>query len=217
MFSFVSKKILCVVAHPDDEVLGCGGTIARAAQEGADVGVLLTLQRRTLPNRETWENICTQFVKAVETLGATPIIPQQLSQEDSREINESDILSIIEQYIDQADIIFTHYPGDVHHSHSLVSRSVEIATRPFRRKRWVLQCYIPTSSDQGYFAHFPANFHVILTKEQAYRKASAMDCYSSEQAPGRTKKSLLRHMENIGERIGAQFAEEFILVRAFII
>jgi LmbE family N-acetylglucosaminyl deacetylase len=216
MINFYEKKILCVMAHPDDEILGCGGTLAKAIEEGADVTVLLSVQRRDLNNRSSWETICEQFQSAVRKLGGNPVILNNLIREDCCYLNGSIIEQNIIPYVDQSEILFTHHSDDIHHTHRLISHAVEIATRPFWRKKWVFQCYIPTSTDQGYSVSFKPNIYVSLNEKQAKLKASAMESYKSEIVPGRDYKSIMDYLRVVGTKIGSEYAEEFSLARAFL-
>ncbi len=216
MIDFSDKKILCVMAHPDDEVLGCGGALAKARDEGAEITVLLSLQRRDLLDRCSWSTACKQFNSAVKYLGAKSVILNNLLREDCSGINESIVESSISPYIELADIVFTHHSGDVHHSHRLISKAVEIATRPFERKKWVLQCFIPTSTDQGYRTQFSPNLFVTLSEPQAIRKATAMGLYKNEDKPGRDYRSIINYLRVVGNKIGSEYAEEFFIARAFL-
>jgi LmbE family N-acetylglucosaminyl deacetylase len=216
MVSFSGKNVLCVMAHPDDEVLGCGGTLVKATEEGAEVTVLLSLQRRDLKGRSSWETICEQFESAVKQLGATPIILNDLFKEDSIYLNGSLIERKLIPYIDKAQILFTHHHADLHHAHRMMSQAVEIATRPCVRKKWVFQCFIPTSTDQGYIINYSPNIFVKLNEGQAQLKASAMENYTSEIGPGRDYSSIIDYLRVVGARIGAEYAEEFSLARGFL-
>jgi len=204
------------MAHPDDEVLGCGGTLARAVEEGAKVTVLLPLKRRNITDRCSWETVCEQFEQAVKSLGCNPVILNSAIMEDFQSIHESQIANAIMPYVEEADMIFTHHGGDVHHSHKLISRAVEITTRPFRNKKWVFQCFILSSSDQGFYRYFVPNFYVQINEIQANKKTEAMGYYTSELTPGRDKESIMANLKTTGNRINSKYAEEFQIVRAYI-
>jgi len=99
-----------------------------------------------------------------------------------------------------------------------VSRAVEIATRPFRRRRDVLLFEIPTSTDQrfgGSGSAFAPSQHVVLNESQARRKCDAVARYSTEAAPGRTAEDVERHLRHRGAEIGVTFAEAFVVARQF--
>jgi len=210
------RKVLCVVAHPDDEVLGCGGTLWRAASEGDEIRVLLPIERSDPRGLKHWAMLREQFERAVKHLGGQAFIAEPSIVEDGVEANTMRLHGIVEPFVDWCDVVVTHWSSDVHQAHRAIARAVEIATRPFRRRRIVLQCEIPTSTDQGFTNTFSPNLFVRLDEGHMRRKIEAFALYGTEQAPGRDPEGLLRQAQLRGAQINAELAEAFFLSRAFI-
>lgn len=214
--SFSGLKILCVMSHPDDETIGCGATLARAAREGADVRAYMPFTRLELPDRDAWSVAISQFKQATKLLGANPVMLDHPPVESEVWQAPCEILPGLTPHIEWCDLVITHWHGDVHQTHRLVSQAVEIATRPFRLRRRVMQCEIPSSSDQSFKFSFAPNLFVPVHEEDAQRKLAAMRVYASEQAPGRNPANLERWMRIRGEQIGTDFAEAFSVARWFL-
>src|SRR5687767_3002716 len=143
-------RVLAVVAHPDDEVIGCGGTLARLSAEGREVQTLLPLRRCDPRGRESWDALIESFHRASTMLGARPIVPDRLLDETQAETAPHELHDLILPWIESAELVLTHWWGDTNQAHRGVSRAVEIATRPFRRRKNVYLFEVPTSSDQGF-------------------------------------------------------------------
>jgi LmbE family N-acetylglucosaminyl deacetylase len=212
----IGRKLVAVVAHPDDETVGCGGILSRAAREGAICRVVLPLRRADPRGLSNWPALLEQFKSACITLGAVPIvttepIPDLTAESEIAAIHESILPSV-----DWADIVLTHWPGDVHQAHRAVSRAVEIATRPFRCRRNVAFFEVATSSDQTFENSFSPNLFVTLAEEDIQRKRRAMGHYLTEQAAGRNADDLELRARFRGAQVGLQYAEALVFARAFI-
>jgi LmbE family N-acetylglucosaminyl deacetylase len=208
-------NILAVVAHPDDEVIGCGGTLAKLRQNGHEVRVVLALKRNDPRGIEHWESLKRSFEESCNHLGATPVISEEPIDERCA---ESDIVRLHDSVIamvEWADIVFTHSLGDANQVHRGVGRAVEVATRPFRRRREVYQFEIATSTEQAFSYSFAPNSYSILNEEHARKKSEAMGYYPTELVGGRTPAGLLRKLQVRGDEIGVEFAEAFCLVHHF--
>jgi hypothetical protein len=118
-------------------------------------------------------------------------------------------------HVEWCETVITHWPGDVHQVHRQVARSVEIATRPFRRRRNVAFMEVATSTDQSWGAAFAPNLFVTLDVGHVRRKLDAMEHYTSEGAPGRDAEDLERRVRLRGHQVGVAAAEAFLVARMF--
>lgn len=209
-------KVLVVFAHPDDEVLGCGGTMARLVDEGHEVKALLSLRRSDPRGVAHWDAIMRDFHAAGEVIGFKPVVCAPLLRERDADAEVRDLHEAVLPHVEWAETVLTHWPGDVHQVHRTVARAVEIATRPFRRRRNVYSFEVPTSTDQSFTPSFAPHMYVVLDEAQAERKTRAMACYSTEGAPGREPDDLRRRLELRGAEIGVAYAEAFAVQRQFV-
>jgi LmbE family N-acetylglucosaminyl deacetylase len=211
-------NVLVVVAHPDDEALGCGGTIAKFSDDGSRVSVLLPIRRCDPRGVAHWEELLNAFHRSCELLGARPIVPEGAMDETQAEPKPHELHDLIMPFVEQADLVLTHWLGDVNQVHRGVARAVEIATRPFRRRRDVSCFEIPTSTDQGFGGQAPAfspTEYVVLESSHAERKCTAIAAYSTETAVGRRPEDVERRLRVRGAEVGADFAESFVVARRF--
>jgi LmbE family N-acetylglucosaminyl deacetylase len=209
-------KLLVVVAHPDDETIGCGGALSRAARSGATCRVLLPLKRGDARGVAHWNELLEQFSAACNLLGAEPIFASDTIVDLRADSHIEEIHKLIEPSVQWADLVLTHHPDDVHQAHQAVSRGVEIATRPFRRRRSVAFFEVLTSTDQAYNYSFSPNLFVGLDEEDVKRKCEAMSLYSTELVTGRTAADLKNHAVIRGRQVALPYAEAFSIARAFL-
>lgn len=206
-------RVVAIVAHPDDESLGCGATLARLARAGARCRVVLAFRRTDARGVRQWDALLGAFADACAILGAEPCVdaPEWASGTglDMQKLHDRLI-----PWVEDADLVMTHWDGDTHQAHQALSHAVEIATRPFRRLRDVLQFEVPSASDQGFRAAFLPNLCVPLERSDVDAQARAFACYPSEFASGRSPGDLLARAAYRGRQFGLEYAQVFRIARA---
>jgi len=125
-------NILIVVAHPDDEVLGCGGTVWRYAQAGACVRACILCgnadARRHRPDDKALRE---DTEKASRILGLGPPILGPFPNIRLNTVPHLELVGFIEEALraTQATTLFTHHPGDLNNDHGQVSLACQAAAR----------------------------------------------------------------------------------------
>lgn len=225
------SKVLVVAAHPDDEVLGCGGTAARLSAEGAEVRFLILgegiTSRQTTRSRRSAKNALAALgrdaAKAADIVGARGV--EILSFPDNRfdEVALLELVKAVESRIQRFEptAVFTHHYGDLNIDHQLTCRAVMIACRPVAGAtvRHVYAFEVPSSTEWSppqLGGAFEPTCYVSLSAEQLHRKIKAMECYGSEarKAPHpRAPESLRALAVWRGANAGLPFAEAFEVMR----
>jgi LmbE family N-acetylglucosaminyl deacetylase len=219
-----------VAAHPDDEVLGCGGTIARHARNGEMVHVLIlgegvTSRSGTRDRQGSAEGIANvgQSARAAHAiLGSTDV--QLLDFPDNRMdgVDVLDVVKAIETFLErvQPGVVYTHFSNDLNVDHRVVSEAVHIACRPLpgTAVEWLL-CFEVASSTEWQIANqstgFVPNYFVDVTATLDL-KTQALSAYGSEMRPWPHPRSLeaVEHLARWrGATVGRQAAEAFMLSR----
>ena len=214
--AWAGQKILVAVAHPDDEAIACGGTIARAAALGCQCRVLLPFRRCDPRGRKHWQALIGAFERSCDTLGAVPVLPAHLIDERRAETDLAEVHDLIVPQVEWADRVLTHWWGDANQVHRGLSRAVEVATRPFRRRRDVLLFEVATSTDQVFSNAFTPNAFVLLKAAHVEAKCAAMEQYSTEFEPGRLPDDLRLKARVRGAEAGTEYAEAFAMGRTFL-
>lgn len=222
------KRVLVCSAHPDDEVLGCGGTIARHVRSGDEVHVVILGQgifARGGPDatEEALSALRTNARSANRTLGVRSLqlldFPDQMLDTIPRlELNKA-----VENAIAQIDphVIYTHFIGDLNADHRRVSEAVCVAARPAPESgiRSVRFFEVQSSTEwrpavPGTGAFAPNLF--IDVSETLELKLSALRAYETEMRPWPHARSLeaIEHLARWrGATVGVQAAEAFVLHR----
>jgi LmbE family N-acetylglucosaminyl deacetylase len=220
-------SILVVAAHPDDETLGCGGSLARFAAAGAVVRVLILgegLTARLGPTpAEAIEELRHDCRAACAVLGAAA--PEFHAFPDNRfdTVPLLDIVKTVEAACDasRAELILTHHHGDLNIDHVITHRAVLTATRPSAARRipqvWAFETPSATEWAFGLAPFAPDTFVDIGATLEA--KVRAMACYRSESCPPPHPRATasLRALATVrGAASGCLAAEAFMAVRNLI-
>jgi LmbE family N-acetylglucosaminyl deacetylase len=225
----MSQKVLVVAAHPDDEILGCGGTMAAHAANGDQVYTLIVAEGATarddkrdptLRNHEL-DELKSAARRAADVLGTAP--PMFLGLPDNRldEMALLDVIKPIEAAVHEIcpAIVYTHFENDLNIDHRVVCQAVLTACRPQPGDcvRAIYSFEVASSTEWSFSqgASFrPARF--VDISATLGRKLDALKCYASEMRPFPHARSIegLEHQARLrGASIGRQAAEAFVVVR----
>ena len=222
-------KILIIAAHPDDEVLGCGGTIARLSRAGHNVSVVLLgegvtsrWKNRKAGSSAQIKSLADQSRQAAEILGVSELTLYKYPDNRFDTVPLLDIVKTIESHIDNTkpQIVYTHHGADLNIDHSITVRAVLTATRPTAACP-VKQLYafeVP-SSTEWVFHQMGTSFHPNVfmdVTETLETKIDAIKAYKMEikQFPHPRSIELLQiNAQKWGSTIGVHAAEAFELIR----
>ena len=220
---------LVVAAHPDDEVLGCGGTIAALAAQGHEVHVHILAEGATSrwAEREAADDgsvdaLKDQAARAAAVLGVEAIVLHGLPDNRLDTVPLLDVVKIIESVIEaiRPEVVYTHHSGDLNIDHAVVHRAVVTATRPLESSpvREVLAFEIPSSTEWSFqqFGTFRPNVFVDVS-DALDLKLQAIACYESEGRAfphPRSAEALAAIAKRWGSVAGCASAEAFELIRS---
>ena len=225
MLSSISKKTLVVVAHPDDETLGAGGTIRRMAEQGVSVDVLVVTDGSSAQfgsDMISRDRRMSHFYRACEILGVSKSIALDFPDMRFDTCAHTEVNDRIMQVITdgQYDTVLTHHPGDVNLDHRSVFESVMVAVRPQPGScvKTVATFFINSSSEWG--AMLPKNlFHPTIfvdISETCQAKLDALAVYEDEvrNSPHpRSLQAVRARAETVGSEVGVYYGEAFQLIR----
>jgi LmbE family N-acetylglucosaminyl deacetylase len=227
----VKQTVLVVAAHPDDETLGCGGTMAQLAAGGHDVhiailgeGISSRHDRREGAPAAEMHKLQDHARAAGAALGARSVRFGGLPDNRFDQVPLLDVVKQVETWIGalRPNVIYTHHPGDLNIDHGVAFRAVLTATRPGASGPLVSDLYafeVPSSTDwafQRVAPAFRANVFVDIAAGLE-QKIAAMQCYESERRdpPHPRSPDVLRATAvRWGSVAGVAAAEAFELIRS---
>jgi LmbE family N-acetylglucosaminyl deacetylase len=223
-------SVLCVVAHPDDEVLGAGATLARHVDEGDDVHVCIlsdgvtsrydevtdTAKAEIQQRRERAETACSE-------LGIDSVLFHQFPDNEFDSVPLLEIVQTIEEEIQttEPNRIYTHHYGDLNIDHELTARAVTTAARPLPETTVTEVLLFPTLSSSewsyptGETAFKPTTF--VNVDSYVQQKLDALSVYQTElreHPHPRTPDNVERAARLWGSTAGVDSAEPFELLRS---
>lgn len=221
-------KILVVAAHPDDEVLGCGGLIAKLSSQGGQVRVIFMAEGTSCRYDKPWTNEVEEEIQhrtqcGIEAMKTLKVHDYYFYNIPCGRLDEKPIIEIakiIEKEIKDYEptTILTHSRNDVHNDHKVIFKATVQATRPVGKiVKNLLSFEILSSTEWNYTKLFKPNFFVDITPEIDV-KINAMHCYSTEQPkhPHPRSDEVIRSLATVrGSQSGVKYAEGFEIIRIF--
>lgn len=216
------RRVLAIVAHPDDEVLGGGGALIEHFKHGDDVRVVLVCSADPVRYAPGDHDQPGDFRRALHYLGAEG---RSLGFADQRLDAGSnlELIQALEREIQEfrPHVVYTHFWGDVNADHVRIAEAVDVATRPYSAPfiQQVLAFETPSSTEwtaSGRSSGFLPNFFVNIA-DAIDRKADAMRCYRSELRPyphPRSLRALRQRAAYWGSVANFDAAEAFQLLRS---
>lgn len=224
----MKRNIAVIVAHPDDEVLGCGGTIARHAASGDQVHILILAEGATsrdlVPGSVDRSNelnaLRSAAREAAAILGAASVEFGGLPDNRMDGLELLDVVKIVEGFVGRfgPNLIYTHHAGDMNIDHLVTQRAVSTAMRPLPDSCFSSLLYfeVPSSTEWGgvpcgqpFVPHWFEDVSPFIE-----RKLRALSAYQTEMRSFPHPRSYecveaLAHVR--GATVGVLAAEAFML------
>jgi len=224
----MSRQVLVIAAHPDDETYGLGGTIARHVRRGDLVSVLILTDGVTARHNET-ESQKAAVCKACAALGVDDVSFAGLPDQRLDGMPLLEVIKPIHALCKELrpQVVYTHHRGDANQDHRAVFAATLVVVRPFSGNpvERVL-CYEMASSTEwgppftewaflpNVFVDISATLEAKLRAVEAYRET-----FQSEVKPfphPRSPEAVRIYAQQRGVTVGMPAAEAFVLVRELV-
>jgi len=216
-------KVLVVSAHPDDEILGVGGTVGVHVRRGHEVRVAVMCEGDSARQRpDRLSEVKEQSRRAADIIGVTDIIHCGLPDQRLDTLPLWEVTREVEAIVRSFEpaIVYTHFGGDINRDHRVLAEAVLVATRPYAAPsvEEVLMFETPSSTEWGSPELLPA-FHpcafVDITRTLE-KKVEAFLCYAAEVCDyphPRSAEALRQRARHWGSLVNCGAAEAFTVVR----
>lgn len=227
-----NKKIMVVVAHPDDELLGLGATMHKLINK-YDVKTHVVILGEGITSRgderdtEQWEEelkIHKQNIKDAQVaIGYHSVSTYDFPDNRFDTVGLLDIIKVVEKEKEQfkPEIIFTHHGGDLNIDHQRTFEAVITATRPMKDEvvKTIITFETPSGTEWQASSdprRFIPNLIIEVSKKDIEAKIKGMESYEFEKRQWphpRSAKALILKCTQDGNKIGLEFAESFSIIR----
>lgn len=221
------SKILVIAPHADDEVLGCGATMAKACEKGDEVFVLIcsnaSVGAPELFSVELIKQIRSEAVAAHRLIGIKETFfldfPAPALDQHPRYKMSNEISAIIRKI--GADTVYIPHRGDCHKDHAIIHECAMVACRPLANCTVKHVYAYETLSETEWGEPIAADFFVpvkynIFSVDEFLKKLDAMSCFKSQLYPFPASRSL-EAIEALakyrGCTVSAERAEAFEVLR----
>jgi len=224
------SSVLVVAAHPDDEILGCGGTMTRLAREGHQVRIAILAEgmssryaHREDADPRQLQHLHARAQQAADKVGAKEVVLCKLPDNRLDTVPLLEVVKQVEELVARfrPEVIYTHHPGDLNVDHGVAHRAVLTATRPVAGQcvKEIYAFEVPSSTEwafQRLEPLFRPSVFVDIT-ETLETKIEALTCYDTETRKfphPRSAEALRAIAKRWGSVVGLPAVEAFELIRS---
>jgi len=223
----MDKKILIVAAHPDDEALGCGGTISRLAADGCQIHVVFLADGETSRGEHAnIENRDVAALRAAKILGLQSPVFLGLPDNQLDSLPLLEVVQKLEPEIERIapHVIYTHHGNDLNIDHRITHQAVLTASRPQPGSpvKSIYGFETPSSTEwaspETALAFRPTRF--VNIADQLQKKLDALKCYEKEMRPfphARSFDAVAALARLHGASVGVEAAEAFSVIREIVV
>ncbi len=222
----MTKRILAVVAHADDEAIGCGGTLLKHAIQGDNITIIyMTDGVSSRSNTQHQQSAAQQRNVMAKKVGERLNAQQHFFNFPDNKMDQTPLLEVtqaIESVIDEAspDIVYCHHYGDLNVDHRIVHQTVMTAFRPIPNKKTPSIYSFEVNSSTEWNSpvsvnSFMPNYFVDIS-QQLKDKETLLNFYHAEMhsAPHtRSIEAIIALAKVRGSSVGVNHAEAFMLMR----
>ncbi|MGA4604080.1 PIG-L deacetylase family protein [Pseudoalteromonas maricaloris] len=222
------KNVLVVAPHADDEILGCGGVIAKYVEAGNKVFIAVMTNASVgapeLFSRESIDNIRSEAKRSHELLGVTETVYYDFPAPQLEQYPQYKIASALNKLIrdKQIDTLFIPHKGDLHLDHGVIYNACLVAARPVPGQ-CVKHIYAYETLSETEWGHptaeavFVPRKYISLSEKHFTQKLAAMECFASQLKDFPNTRSLdaIRCLAALrGATVGVEYAEAFDIIRS---
>jgi N-acetylglucosamine malate deacetylase 1 len=225
-------RVLTIAAHPDDEILGCGGTMAAHRTRGQAVSILILgeglTSRGSSPadtRPDTLADLQRDARKAASVIGVEDVTALDFPDNRFDSVPLLDVVKAIEREKARVkpDLVYVHHWGDLNVDHRVTFEAAMAAFRPLPGERPVAIYAYEVPSSTGWKGPSEASAfvptHFVDVSSTLDKKIAAMETYFSERRVKphpRSPESLRAWAEYRGCQVGVGAAEAFVTVRTVV-
>ena len=213
-------NILIIAPHPDDEVLGCGGTIAKYVARGDTVSICY-VTTAYLPDwtEEYLEKKEAEIRRSNEILGISKRFDLKYPTVRLDTIPQKDINASLFRVISGVipDCVYIPHRGDINKDHRIVHEAALVALRPLTHRCSKILSYETLSETEWGtgFSHFEPRYYIDIT-DTIKKKIAAMEAFETEMKESphpRSREGITTLSRRRGFEILVDFAEAFVPIR----
>ena len=212
------QPVLAIAAHPDDEVLGCGGVLALHARAGDSVTVVIACEGESHRYGPAGVGQDAHIRRAAEKLGVQDVRQLRLPDQALDTLRLTEVIAPLEAAVREVRprVVYCQHGGDVNRDHHLLFQAALVATRPTEACIDAVYAFDTASSTEWAYPRtfVPDTWVDITTTLEA--KLAAMACYESELRPyphPRSLRALEQRARAFGNQVCLDAAEVFMTVR----